>query len=263
MGLAEARNAGVDVARGRWIALLDDDDEWLPDKLGIQLCEAQRSTFQDPIIACHLIKRSETTDVVLPRRRPAPDEPMSEYLFHRTRWFGGEGLVQPSAILTTKKLLQQVRFRAELRRHEDLDWLLRAGRLSSVKLQFVATADPLVIWHKEEQRETVSTSKDWRFSLWWIQHNRHLVTPRAYASFLLTWLSANAVQQRDVSAFWPLLKEAFRQGAPSALDICVFVGIWLMPRRPRQRLSELFTGRSRFKASASTAEYPSSGPEQP
>lgn len=61
---------------------------------------------------------------------------------------------------------------------------------------------------------------------------------------LLTWLSANAVQQGDRSAFWPLLTNAFRDGAPSALDICVFFGIWLMPRRPRERLSGLFTGRS-------------------
>ena len=36
VGLAGARNAAIRVARGKFIALLDDDDIWLPEKLDVQ-----------------------------------------------------------------------------------------------------------------------------------------------------------------------------------------------------------------------------------
>ena len=176
---------------------------------------------------------------------------MSEFLFRRTCLFGGEGLVQTSTIFTTKELLQKVRFRTESRRHEDIDWLLRATICGETVVEFVDSPEPLAIWHREEHLKTISSQKNWRFSLSWIQKSRQLVTPHAYASFLLTWVSANAIEQGDRSAFWPLLKEAFGHGAPGALDVCVFVGIWLMPKGPRQRVSDFVSGNYGFSSNTS------------
>lgn len=46
-GPSKARNAGVDIAKGSYIAFLDADDLWLPEKIAIQLDIIERS--EEPI----------------------------------------------------------------------------------------------------------------------------------------------------------------------------------------------------------------------
>ena len=43
-GQAAARNAGLEAAEGEWVALLDDDDLWAPQKLVRQLAEAEAAS---------------------------------------------------------------------------------------------------------------------------------------------------------------------------------------------------------------------------
>lgn len=232
VGGARARNEGVHAARGEWIAFLDDDDEWLPDKLVRQFAAAKLSDSEDPIVACKVRARTSSGEFVWPRKLPS--EPLSEYLFARDSWRQGEGLLQTSTFLTTKRLMLKVGFEDGLRKHQDWDWLLRATRMPGVKIEFVNA--PLAIWNLERSRFSVSRRHDWQGSLLWIRARRKLVTPRAYAGFVATQIASQAARQQQWSAFSPLLAEIFQLGKPKAIDVLLYFVMWFVPGSWRERL---------------------------
>jgi glycosyltransferase involved in cell wall biosynthesis len=232
VGAAQARNLGVDQAQGSWIAFLDDDDEWLPEKIELQMARAQSSRFLYPIVSCELFARKSTYEVVWPRKEPT--EPLSEYLLARNSWSYGEGLLSTITLLFPKDLFYLVRFRPELRRHQDWDWMLRAAKQEGAGIEFVAR--PLAVWHQAENRGSISTAAYWRGSLEWADDNRNLMTDRAYAGFLATQVAPQAAREGDWKELPFLLRKMISGGAPKPLDMALFFGMWFAPSNLRLAL---------------------------
>jgi len=232
VGGSEARNAGVAAARGEWVAFLDDDDEWLPNKIQRQLAILPLGDG-DPIVSCRFLARTAAGDRVWPERLPQPAEPLCEYLLARRG--GSDGFVATPTILTRRSLLGRVPFRSGLKKHQDWDWILRATR-EGARVFFC----PEVLAKCEMRaRATTSRRADWRFSQGWIQENAQLVTRRAYAGFITTHVAWQAAAQRDWRAFLPLLGDAWRHGSLRPADVLRYLGFWMVPGATRRWLHRL------------------------
>jgi glycosyltransferase involved in cell wall biosynthesis len=250
-GAPNARNVGVREARAPWTALLDDDDEWLPDKLAVQLDLAKSAATPLPIVATRLINRTPRAAFVMPRRLPQPGEPLSEYLTVRRGLFHGDGFIQTSMIMAPTELFRRVPFTVGLRRMQELDWTLRA--LSQDGADLVMAAEPLVIWHTDEDRPRVTFDTSWQDQLEWLRRSRPLLTPRAYAALTMSVISSMAAPTRSTVAFRTLLHEARQHGQPGPIDYLTFLQIWLIPEQRRRQLRDLVLKRRR----------PAEQPDQP
>ncbi len=236
VGGSDARNRGVDAASGEWVAFLDDDDEWLPGKLQAQLEAVTASTAPVVIGTCKIIARTPGNDYVWPRRMPEPDERICEYLLARRTLSRGEGSIQTSTFFVRRALMQAQPFKSGQLKHQDTEWLLRVGRLPGAKAVFVDQV--LAIHYIEEERASVSSKANWRYSLAWVRSDRHLFTPRALTGFVFHQIAPEASEQGEWRAFPTLLFEVLRHGKSTFRDYAIFLAMWLLPRRRRRRLRD-------------------------
>lgn len=115
-GGGAARNRGIDMAQGQFIAFLDSDDEWLPGKLLTQVAFAKAHPRH--VISCQSQVHHAHGQGVLPQKL-VTNESVSDYLFVSNGW------IQTSSLLILRTDLAAVRFDESLPRHQDYDLLFQ------------------------------------------------------------------------------------------------------------------------------------------
>jgi glycosyltransferase involved in cell wall biosynthesis len=227
-----ARNAGVDHATGEWIAFLDDDDEWLPNKLERQIAFA--SGRPPALVSCLSRIVTPSATYIWPQVTYDNSIPVDEYLFDRNSLFGGSGFIQTSSYLLPRQLFDRVRFDPESR-HDDWAFLLRLSKQVGARIETVP--EVLAVLYFEEQRPSLTKrTSSWLASLRWIDDLGPIITPRAYSGFCLGAVGSRAAQERAYRAFPKLLYQAFRKGSPGLWQVLHFLAYWLISQNSRSQL---------------------------
>src|ERR1035441_4579094 len=139
-GLPAARNAGIDVARGEFLAFLDDDDVFLPGHLHAAL----------QVLGSGDADAAYTTCLISPVRidpaQPAPEVGVSSgYPFDPGLLSVANYIPVHSAVLR-RPASASARFDQELAALEDWDFWLRLSR--DYGYRFVHVAEPTVVYHR-------------------------------------------------------------------------------------------------------------------
>jgi glycosyltransferase involved in cell wall biosynthesis len=155
-----ARNTGLAHATGNWIALLDSDDLWVPEKLELQMDYVQRhpscglvytdmKTFDDGGIIEESVKISRNLTLPI------------GYIFPE---MFAETLFQTSAVLVRKSCIDAVGvFDTELRMGDDYELFLRISR--HYEIGYVD--EPLVLYRQHATQGTRTWGKQLQQGVPW------------------------------------------------------------------------------------------------
>jgi glycosyltransferase involved in cell wall biosynthesis len=250
VGACEARNLGAQASRAEWVALLDDDDEWLPHRLERQIAALAEAVEPVTMVVSRFLDRGAGNDLVRPYRFPLRGQSISEFLWCEVSPFGGiTGFPQTSTWLLRRDFLLQVPFTKGQKLLQDLDWLLRAYHRPQMSVLFLQ--EPLTIFHNDQGRQRVTKKIDWRYSFRWAMRNRPLFTPKALGFFIAIYCINPAAQQQ---APWSSLRVMFKaigrysKTTPKLLGLC-FLYVLVYPAvgkvlSPRKRATMLYQMRS-------------------
>lgn len=178
-GVARTRNRGIGMARGQYIAFLDSDDVWLPEKLERQIAKMREANAQ--ICYCSYAIIGESGDPV-----------RADYLVPtraRFRDILKENYMQCSAMVIRADIVKKIRFNPSYY-HEDyvlgLD-MLRAG------YKAVGCREILLQWrylaHSRSFDKRKGAANRWRI------YRSYLKLPFWQAAYCFTWYAAAGLRK--------------------------------------------------------------------
>ncbi len=206
-GAPGARNAGADAARGRYLAYLDSDDVFLPDKLA-RAHEAIAVSGADVLAGSGFVWRGNVRVQLRPSRGPACGEDISEF------YFAADQRIQTSCLIVRADWARRVRWDEALRKYQDPDFLIRLVRAGG-RLRFIE--EPLTVLYDDARNGRISYGACEANLAAWLARSEGVLTARARIGFELYAMSYEAGQRSKLSGLWMIVKRARAGAVPAAV----------------------------------------------
>lgn len=207
-GAPHARNLGVRYSSGNYVAYLDDDDEWTSSKLSSQCALLKSFGVDADIVVSGRVKQQDsggTPSRTVPDRTIAAHERIEDYLFRNRKPSVGRQSMFTSTLLVNRRLALEVPWDETLTRHQDWDWLVRAGQRGASILQPMDVVSVQTLG----STSSISASNDWASSLNWARRWRGNWSGQTYADFIAGQTLRYALQARSARGLklcvWELL----------------------------------------------------------
>jgi len=190
-GESVARNRGMDEAQGEWVALLDADDRWLPNKLERQVAALREGPDDVVCVYSDLVTfGSEQRRVSVPMW---PVEWECRVRMLTTPW------IYPCTALILKSMTDEVKFPVSIVRGEDQIFWMQLYKFGT----FIHVPEPLAEYRKHANQQTAQEDHGYYhiFEIWdWVK--KHPESLSAKETQLLRRLFTELLILRHDQAFW-------------------------------------------------------------
>lgn len=190
-GGGAARNTGIEAACGDWIAFLDSDDFFLPEKLAVYKASFSECNEKTILYSQNFVDRGVGKKWVRPYRQIRHGEDVGEYMFNENCF------IQTSTIMARAAFIKEVRFDPSLRKGQDLDLCIR---LAAAGAEFRMITPPQSIWVDRSEQGRTSRHSGYEAPLAWLDRTSHLMSHKAVIGYRSTILAYYMAQTKPFTA---------------------------------------------------------------